>query len=109
MMESTIKLPASCLAMSQEEMTYTQGGATMKEALGAWLLPFYGWFKGCIALREARLDDPRGWIDNGYENLQKHMAQSTENLLFDVGCIASMTAVCLTLYGMIPTALIILS
>ena len=38
-MEKTMMLPAMYNVLSQEEMTYTEGGATMTQALLAALLP----------------------------------------------------------------------
>ena len=48
-MEKTMMLPAYCNVMSPDEMVYTEGGATMGQALCALLLPPYGWFKACTA------------------------------------------------------------
>ena len=44
-MEKTMMLPAMYNVLSQEEMTYTEGGATMTQALLAALIPPYGWYK----------------------------------------------------------------
>ena len=43
-------MPAYYNVLSTEEMTYTEGGAnaTMSEALLCWLIPPYGWFRGCL-------------------------------------------------------------
>ena len=39
-MEKTMMLPAMYNVLSQEEMTYTEGGATMVQAACAWVIPF---------------------------------------------------------------------
>ena len=42
-MEKTMMLPAMYNVLSQEEMTYTEGGATMTQALLAKRTPTPGW------------------------------------------------------------------
>ena len=51
-MEKTMMLPAMYNVLSQEEMTYTEGGATMTQALLAALLPPYGWYKASTEIRD---------------------------------------------------------
>ena len=46
-------MPAYYNVLSTEEMTYTEGGATMVQAACAWFIPFYGWFKGITADRKS--------------------------------------------------------
>ena len=50
-MEKTMMLPAMYNVLSQEEMTYTEGGATMTQALLAALIPPYGWYKASTEIR----------------------------------------------------------
>lgn len=38
-MEKTLMMPASYNVMNEQEMTYTQGGASAFEALVAWIIP----------------------------------------------------------------------
>ena len=38
-MENKIMMPASYNVLSCEEMTYTEGGATVGQAVAAWLWP----------------------------------------------------------------------
>ena len=45
-MEAKMMMPANYCVMSEEEMTYTEGGATAVQAFCAWFVPFYGWYKG---------------------------------------------------------------
>ena len=40
-MENKIMMPASYNVLSCEEMTYTEGGATVGQAVAAWLWPGY--------------------------------------------------------------------
>ena len=61
-MEKTMMLPAMYNVLSQEEMTYTEGGATMTQALLAALLPPYGWYKASTEIRDYRKKNPTpGW------------------------------------------------
>ena len=101
--------PAYYNVLSTEEMTYTEGGATATQALCAWFLPFYGWFKGSIAIRDYRRKNPNTWMETGMDALSKDMEKSTTNLLYDVACTISVLGVCSSGIGIIPTALIALS
>ena len=40
-MENKMMMPASYNVLSNEEMTYTEGGATVGQALAAWFWPGY--------------------------------------------------------------------
>ena len=102
-------MPAYYNVLSTEEMTYTEGGATATQALCAWFLPFYGWFKGSIAIRDYRRKNPNTWMETGMDALSKDMEKSTTNLLYDVACTISVLGVCSSGIGIIPTALIALS
>lgn len=102
-------MPAYYNVLSTEEMTYTEGGATATQALCAWFLPFYGWFKGSVAIRDYRRKNPDTWMETGMDALSKDMEKSTTNLLYDVACTISVLGVCSSGLGIIPTALIALS
>ena len=102
-------MPAYYNVLSTEEMTYTEGGATATQALCAWFLPFYGWFKGSIAIRDYRRKNPNTWMETGLDALSKDMEKSTTNLLYDVACTLGVLGVCSSGVGIIPTALIALS
>ncbi len=101
-------MPAYYNVLSTEEMTYTEGGANTVETLCAWFLPFYGWFKGSVAVRDYRKKNPNTWMDTGLDALSKDMEKSTTNLLYDLGCALSVIQVCATGVGIIPTAAIVL-
>lgn len=102
-------MPAYYNVLSTEEMTYTEGGATATQALCAWFLPFYGWFKGSVAIRDYRRKNPDTWMETGMDALSRDMEKSTTNLLYDVACTISVLGVCSSGLGIIPTALIALS
>ena len=102
-------MPAYYNVLSTEEMTYTEGGATATQALCAWFLPFYGWFKGSVAIRDYRRKNPNTWMETGMDALSKDMEKSTTNLLYDVACTISVLGVCSSGLGIIPTALIAFS
>ena len=56
-MENKIMMPASYNVLSCEEMTYTEGGATVGQAVAAWLWPGYATVIGINTCREARKKD----------------------------------------------------
>lgn len=107
-MEKTLMMPASYNLMAAEEMTYTSGGATAIEALLAWVIPPYGWFKGTMAIRNYRRSNPNTWVDTGLDALNRHMSSSSINMIYDIGCTAWVLSVCATGVGIIPTALLVL-
>ena len=87
-------MPAYYNVLSTEEMTYTEGGATMVQAACAWFIPFYGWFKGITAVRDYRKKNPNNWTETGLDALSKDMEKSTANLLYDIACAASVVGSC---------------
>lgn len=107
-MEMTMRLPMNYNVLSEEEMTYTSGGANAAEALLAWIFLPYGWFKGTMAIREYSKANPDTWLDTGLDALSSHMESSAVNMLYDIACALSVFAVCATGIGLIPTALIVL-
>lgn len=108
-MENTIMLPAAYAVLDTNEMTYTDGGATMVEALCSWVIPFYGWYKGVMAVRDYRRAHPSDWLETGLDALNKDMEKSTANLLYDVANAISVVGVCGTGVGLVLNAIIILS
>ena len=51
-MENKMMMPASYNVLSNEEMTYTEGGATVGQALAAWFWPGYATQIGIGKCRE---------------------------------------------------------
>ncbi len=105
-MENTMKMPVCYNVLSCEEMTYTEGGASMVEAIFSWFVP-YGWYKGVSAVRDYRSKHPNTWTDTGLDALTNYMEKSAENAIYTIGCTASVISVCATGFGLIPTALIV--
>lgn len=106
-MENTIMMPAAYAVLDSNEMTYTDGGATTAEALCAWFIPFYGWFKGVTAVRDYRRAHPSNWIDTGLDALSKDMDKSTANLFFDIACAVSVVSTTLSGVGLVINAIVI--
>ena len=48
------------IVLSCEEMTYTEGGATVGQAVAAWLWPGYATVIGINTCREAKIIFPEG-------------------------------------------------
>ena len=108
-MENIMMLPASYCVMNEEEMTYTAGGATMVQALCAWVVPFYGWYKGITAVRDYRKAHPDNWTETGLDALSKDMEKSTANMLYDLGCSLSVVGSCLSIVWLPINALVVLT
>ncbi len=108
-MEMTIRMPAVYNVMEQEEMTYTTGGATALQAVCAWFLPFYGWYKGITAVRDYRKANPDTWLETGLDAFTAHMETSTVNMLYDIACGISVVSSCMSIVWLIPNALIVFS
>ena len=103
----TMMMPACYNVMSEEEMTYTSGGATTAQALCAWFLPFYGWYKGITAVRDYRKAHPDTWTQTGLDALSKDMDKSTTNMLYDIACAVSVISSCASVVGLVPNAIIV--
>ncbi len=108
-MEMTMHMPAVYTVMEQEEMTYTTGGATALQAVCAWFLPFYGWYKGITAVRDYRKANPDTWMETGLDALTAHMETNAINMLYDVACAVSVVGSCMSVIWLIPNALIVFS
>lgn len=107
-MENMIKMPVAYAVLDTEEMTYTEGGATMTQAICSWVIPFYGWYKGVMAARSYRRAHPDDWMETGLDALTADMEKSTANLLYDVANTISVIGICGTGVGLLVNALIIL-
>ena len=57
-METTMMYPAAYCVMTEEEMTYTEGGANLLQAVCAVAVPVYGWLAGVSAIRDYRKAHP---------------------------------------------------
>ena len=108
-METTMMYPASYNVLSYEEMTYTEGGATMVQAACAWFLPFYGWFKGITAVRDYRKAHPDNGTSTGSDALSKYMDKSFTNAMYGLGCTFWTVSSCFTGVGLLINAIVILS
>ena len=108
-MENIMMLPASYCVMNEEEMTYTAGGATMVQALCAWVVPFYGWYKGITAVRDYRKAHPDNWTETGLDALSKDMDKSFTNAMYGLGCTFWTVSSCFTGVGLLINAIVILS
>lgn len=106
-MENTMMMPANYMVMSEEEMTYTEGGATMTEALLAWLIPPYGWYKGITGARAYRKAHPDNWLETGMDALSADMEKSAANAIYDIACAAYVISTTATGIGAIINAVIL--
>ena len=108
-MNNTIALPSSYNVLSYEEMTYTEGGAnaTMTEAILNWI-PFVGWYKGVLAVRDYRSAHPKDWFETGIDAISADMDKSAANAIRDLGRIVWFSASCATGVGLVINAAIVL-
>ena len=108
-MEKTMMLPATYNVLSQEEMTYTEGGATVTQAVCAWLIPFYGWYKGSKAVHDYRQKNPNTWLDTGLDAFVAGCEKSVTNAIYGIGCAYNFVAMNIATsgIGLIPAAYII--
>ena len=68
-MEKKLMLPANYNVMNEEEMTYTEGGANLLQAVCAVAIPVYGWLAGVSAIRDYRKAHPTNWTSTGIDGL----------------------------------------
>lgn len=110
-MENVLKMPTNYCVMTEEEMTYTEGGAdaSMAEALLCWFVGPYGWIKGLTAVRNYRKANPNTWLDTGMDALSKDMEKSVPNAVRDVACGLWMLSTSATGVGLIINAIVIFS
>ena len=81
----------------------------MVQALCAWVVPFYGWYKGITAVRDYRKAHPDNWTETGLDALSKDMEKSTANMLYDLGCSLSVVGSCLSIVWLPINALVVLT
>lgn len=108
-MENKLMLPASCCVLSEEEMTYTEGGANALQAACAVVIPIYGWIAGVSAIRDYRKAHPTNWTSTGVDAWNKYMNKSVPNAVYGAGCAFWTASSCFTGVGLLINALIILS
>lgn len=106
-METTMMMPSSYNVLSYDEMTYTEGGATMGEALLNWIPPV-GWYMGIMAIRDYRKKNPNSWIETGLDALGRDMDTSAANMVRDIGRTVWFVASCGTGVGLLINAALIL-
>ena len=96
-MEKTMMLPAMYNVLSQEEMTYTEGGATMTQALLAALI------------RDYRKKNPNTWLDTGLDAFVAGCEKSVTNAIYGIGCAYNFVTLNIATsgLGLIPAAYII--
>ena len=75
-METTMMYPVAYCVMTEEEMTYTEGGANLLQAVCAVAVPVYGWLAGVSAIRDYRKAHPTNWTSTGIDAWNKYMDKS---------------------------------
>ena len=88
-MENKMMMPASYNVLSNEEMTYTEGGATVGQAVAAWLWPGYATVIGINTCREARKKDHDNWVSNVWSDIKADCKGNVTNGFYYAGIIVN--------------------
>ena len=80
-MTNTITYPAAYHVLSCDEMTYTEGGVGVVQAVMAWF-PLYGWYKAVSTIHDYRKANINSnWVENGMNALVVHAEKSSLNTI----------------------------
>ena len=99
-MENKIMMPASYNVLSCEEMTYTEGGATVGQAVAAWLWPGYATVIGINTCREARKKDHDNWASNVWSDIKADCKGNVTNTFYHAGMIFWNAASTISSFGL---------
>ena len=99
-MENKIMMPASYNVLSCEEMTYTEGGATVGQAVAAWLWPGYATVIGINTCREARKKDHDNWVSNVWSDIKADCKGNVTNTFYHAGMIFWNAASTISSFGL---------
>lgn len=95
-----IMMPASYNVLSCEEMTYTEGGATVGQAVAAWLWPGYATVIGINTCREARKKDHDNWVSNVWSDIKADCKGNVTNTFYHAGMIFWNAASTISSFGL---------
>ena len=96
-MENKIMMPASYNVLSCEEMTYTEGGATVGQALAGWVWPRPSSKNPC---REARKKDHDNWASNVWSDIKADCKGNVTNTFYHAGMIFWNAASTISSFGL---------
>ena len=88
-MENKIMMPASYNVLSCEEMTYTEGGATVGQAV-----------IGINTCREARKKDHDNWVSNVWSDIKADCKGNVTNTFYHAGMIFWNAASTISSFGL---------
>ena len=100
-------MPACYNALSAEEMTYTEGGATALQALCAVLLPGYGTYQLVYDARAKRRANSEGWLTALVNERTADAGKGTANLVYQVASAVYTGLSCLSVIGAVTMLAII--
>ena len=103
----TMMMPASYNVMSNEEMTYTAGGATTLEAVCAVLVPGYANFRLISDARAERQKNPNGWLTTVINDRIADAQQNTTNAVYQVATAVWTGLGCLSVIGLVSDLVMI--
>lgn len=86
-MENKMMMPACYNVMTEEEMTYTCGGATTLEAVCAWIAPGYGYFRLVSDARAECQANKDGWLERLADKKIADSKKSFVNAAYNIGCV----------------------
>ena len=93
-------MPAYYNVLSTEEMTYTEGGATVGQAVAAWLWPGYATVIGINTCREARKKDHDNWVSNVWSDIKADCKGNVTNTFYHAGMIFWNAASTISSFGL---------
>ena len=99
-MENKMMMPASYNVLSNEEMAYTEGGATVGQAVAAWLWPGYATVIGINTCREARKKDHDNWVSNVWNDIKADCKGNVTNTFYHAGMIFWNAASTISSFGL---------
>ena len=99
-MENKMMMPASYNVLSNEEMTYTEGGATVGQALAAWFWPGYATQIGIGKCREEVAKDRNNWLSNAWNNMLAECKGNVTNTFYHAGMIFWNAASTISSFGL---------
>ena len=92
-MEKTMMLPAMYNVLSQEEMTYTEGGRYHDPGSAGCSAAPYGWYKASTEIRDYRKKNPNTWLDTGLDAFVAGCEKSVTNAIYGIGCAYNFVAI----------------
>ena len=90
-MENKMMMPASYNVLSNEEMTYTEGGSQLGESLAAWFYPGYAFYVGVAMCREEYQSGNKNWLSGAWDKMTEKGGWYAAGMAINNGLLAVST------------------